>query len=109
MDKVDLNNTPDLIIPEIAAQRLGVGIRTIHKWARKREIEYVQLSPRKRMFTSEQLKRFIETRTRAMPKILDRPKIKRLPCPSTIQKGGAKQESFGVFAKKLRKEMSEWQ
>ena len=108
MENVDSKMPTDLIPPEIAAQRLRVGVRTINTWARKGEMECVQLSPRKRRFTSDQLKKFIETRTRAMPKNLDRPKSKRLPCPSTIQKGGVNRESFGVFAKTLRKEMSEW-
>jgi len=98
-----------LIDPGEAARILGVKLRRVHALCREGKLEYVQVSPRDRKHTAEQLQRFIDRQTISLPKPVDRKSPDRLISPP--KRGGDKRNCKGDSLDKaqLRKEMRSWQ
>jgi|SRR5271157_571149 len=94
-----------LIDPVEAARILGVKLRRVHALCREGKLEYVQVSPRDRKHTGEQLQRFVDRQTVPLPKPVDRKTSNKLP--SQPKKGGDKR-NCGDSAKALREEMRSW-
>jgi excisionase family DNA binding protein len=99
----------ELLTMEEAANLLKVPVWQLRRWCQERRIAFVQASPRRRLFTREQLEKFIEAATveARNPRIDKRPS-EILPFP---RKGGEKRlESSGEKGKGLstiRKELTE--
>jgi excisionase family DNA binding protein len=99
--------TPPLLTPQDVATFLGVKTKTIHQYVRDKRLTCIQISPRKRRFTPEQVEQFILSRTISEPKSVDT----KISYPITYpQKGGDEKKSFGEKAKaQIREEMRLWQ
>ncbi len=52
-----------LLRPEQVADILGVPVKTVHELCRDKMIEHIQVTSKRRAFTSEQVREFIERRT----------------------------------------------
>lgn len=92
-----------LLYPEEVADLLRCSTKDVHGLVRAGEIACVQTSPRKRLFTTQQVQEYIESKS--VPRRIDRKKPR--PVSSRPKKGGEK--SFGDSRTSLRKEMSQWQ
>jgi excisionase family DNA binding protein len=53
----------ELFTIEEAANMLKVPVWQVRRWCQQRRISFVQASPRRRLFTREQLEKFIEAAT----------------------------------------------
>jgi len=93
----------DLMDVAKVAKILGVTPKTIHAYVRDGLLGCVQVSARKRKFSETQLQEFIESRTLAAPKQIDRLGSESLPFP---QKGGLK--SYGVLSAEDREALRSW-
>jgi excisionase family DNA binding protein len=81
-----------LLSPGQAARILGVKVRRVHALCREGKLEYVQVGPRDRRHTAEQLQRFIDRQTVSLPKPVDRKSPDKLLFP---RKRGDKKKSTG--------------
>ncbi|MBM3301564.1 MAG: helix-turn-helix domain-containing protein [Deltaproteobacteria bacterium] len=86
----------------VVASILGISPKTVHKLVRERKLACVQVTPRDRRFTFDQIQEFI--RSRSTPVRVD--KNDPRPVRSAPKKGGAK--SVGLSRTDLRKEMRSW-
>jgi len=101
----------ELLTVKDAAARLHLTVKTIHRLVREGALECVQVTPRRRLFTEDQIKRFIESRTIKPPRQVDSKARPRLPWePKPAKKGGENHSDLrGVAARrKLREEMAQW-
>ena len=98
--------TPLLTVEE-AARLLKVKPKTVHGFVREGKLASIQLSPRDRRFTEEQLQAFIASRTLPPPKPLDTSATRPSPSIPRSRKGGAV-SSEGLLVRALREEMRSW-
>ncbi|MGO9567852.1 MAG: helix-turn-helix domain-containing protein [Desulfomonilaceae bacterium] len=84
------------------ADILGVAHKTVNKLVRSGKLGCVQISPRARRFSKEQVKAYIDSKKAEVP--IDRKRFK--PVKSRPPKGGEK--SFGFSRTSLREEMRSW-
>lgn len=91
-----------LLTAVTVASILGISPKTVHKLVREKKLSCVQVTPRARRFTHEQIHEYIQSQSTSVR--VD----KRDPGPvkSTLKKGDAK--SSGVSRAELRKELSSW-
>jgi len=76
-----------LLSPNEVAQYLGVRLKTVHEYVRQGELGCVQISPKERKFTEEQVLEFLERKSKPAKKPIDKRASKSVTYP---QKGGAK-------------------
>ena len=93
---------PELLTPKGVGAILGISVKTVHKLVREKKVACVQVTPRERRFTHEQIQEYIQSQSTSVR--VD----KRDPGPvsSVPKKGGAK--SSGVTRAELRKELRSW-
>ena len=91
-----------LLSAKDVAEILGISVKTVNKLVREAKLGCVQVTAKKRRFTEEQIRQYIETRSSKLQ--IDRTIPDRVK--SAAPKGGEK--SFGVSKADLRKEMSLW-
>jgi excisionase family DNA binding protein len=84
------------------ARILGVSTKTVHKLVREKKLACVQVTPRERRFTHEQVQNYIRSQSTSVRVDKKEPR----PVKSHPKKGGAK--SIGVSGTDLRKEMRSW-
>ncbi len=84
------------------AQILRIAKKTVHKLVREGKLGCVQVTPKERRFTFDQVQAYIDSQTVEVR--IDRSKEKGLKFKSP--KGGEK--SIGVSKADLRKEMRQW-
>jgi len=83
-----------LLKPEQAAEYLGVRVKTVHQLVREGSLECVQVTPKDRRFTEDQIRDYVERRTVHRPQSdVDREASKRIPSP---RKGGGVRKSQRV-------------
>ncbi len=77
-----------LLSPNEVAEYLGVRLKTVHEYVRRGELGCIEVSPRDRRFTEDQLQEFIKRKTKPPKKRIDNG-----PSKSVIysRKGGVKQ------------------
>jgi hypothetical protein len=92
-----------LLDPDEVAGFLRCTTKEVHGLVRAGELACVQVSARKRLFTHEQIRQYIESKT--IERRVDRKRARRVSC--TPEKGGEK--SFGESRADLREEMRAWQ
>ncbi len=90
---------PALLTAKGVATILGISTKTVHKLAREKKLACVQITPRERRFTPEQLQQFIESRSLGVRVDKKAPQ----PVSSPPKKGGVK--SSGVSGTDLAKEI----
>jgi|SRR5271157_1493339 len=99
-----------LLSPEQVAEILGIAVRRVHELVRRREVRCVQISPKDRRFTQEQIDEYITRRsTPESPKQVDRKSADKLPF---APKGGDYRKSTGDSLserKKMKEELRSWQ
>ena len=92
-----------LLDPDEVAGLLRCSTKEIHGLVRAGELACVQISPRKRLFTTRQVEEYVESKS--VSRRIDTKTAR--PVSSSSKKGGEK--SFGDSRTSLRKEMSQWQ
>ncbi len=105
-----MSSIAPLLAPGQAAEIFGVTTRRIHELVRRGELRCVQISPKDRRFTQEQIDEYITRKsTPEPPRPVDKNASKKIPC--SPQRGGGKPGLFGDSLDKaqLRKEMRSWQ
>lgn len=86
-----------------ASEFLQTSRRTVNKLCREGKLQYIQLSPRERRFTAQQLQSFVANRTLVQPKTVDAPAPSLLPCPRNALKS-----QRGEKRAQIREEMRKW-
>ncbi len=86
------------------ANMLLVHKKMIHKFVREGKLACVQITPRIRRFTPEQVQHYIDSHS--SPPSVDKKDPR--PVSSPPRKGGEKSRFVGVSGKDLRKEMKKW-
>jgi len=91
-----------LLKPEQVAEYLGVSVKSVHGFVREGRLGCIQLSPKDRRFTEEQIHAFLESRMVEAPKVVDKALDERLPYRP--KKGGMKSvEDIGTdLGKEIR-------
>jgi excisionase family DNA binding protein len=74
-----LDMLPSLLTTQAVAEYLGVKTKTTHQLVREGKLSCIQLSPKDRKFTEDQLKAYLDSRTVAAPKLIDKKASKTLP------------------------------
>jgi len=97
-----------LLTPDQVAERLGIRVKTVHRFVRAGKLGCVQVSPRERRFTPEQLLEFEAGRTITPAKRVDIMPRPSLPSHQEPMKGGEK-SSGGSSRAQLKEEMRSWQ
>ena len=92
-----------LLDPDEVAALLRCSPKTVHGLVRAGELACVQVSARKRLFSTDQIHQYIESKT--IQRRVDRKRARRVSC--TPEKGGEK--TFGESRADLREEMRAWQ
>ncbi len=99
-----------LLTVDEAAQILRVSPRYVNELVRKKRLQCIQYSPKRRFFTTELLESYIQSVTLNEPKKVDISTADPLPYPP---KGGEPQRSKSqgeeMTGAQLRKEMRKWQ
>ena len=54
------------LTPKDVAELLGVSMKTLYRWMNEGEIEFQEISPRKRRIRSEAVDRFLARRTKGV-------------------------------------------
>jgi excisionase family DNA binding protein len=85
------------------AEILGISVKTVNKLVREAELGCVQVTPKERRFTEEQIRDYIESRSSKVQIDIRTPDRVKSAAP----KGGEK--SYGDSRTSLLKEMSLWQ
>lgn len=103
---------------EDVSRLLGIKPKGIHELVRRGLLGCVQVTPKVRKFTEEQVQEFISSRTVAAPKpmceqIVNKPidaaATRRLPSPKKSHKGGDCKKSSGDSDRaQIRKELRQW-
>jgi excisionase family DNA binding protein len=70
----------DLLTADDVAQMLGLTTKNVHQLVRTGELGHVQITPRKRRFTREQVDQFIQNRSVPTPTPVDKTPRDSLPC-----------------------------
>jgi hypothetical protein len=91
-----------LLDPDEVAGFLRCSTKEVHGLVRAGELACIQVSPRKRLFTYEQIHQYIESKT--IERRVDRKRSRRVSC--TPEKGGEK--SLGFVRTALKEEMQSW-
>jgi len=94
-----------LLSVDAVARRLGVAPQRIHEFVREGRLACVQISPKLRMFTVEQVQRFIEENTL---RVDNRPQRRLRSEPKTSQTKGGVKPSGGLARAQLKEEMRSW-
>ena len=81
---------------------LRVSAKTVNKLVREKKLACVQVTPRDRRFTHEQIQEYIQSQSTSVRVDKNKPR----PVKSPPKKGGTK--SIGVSGTDLRKEMRSW-
>ncbi|MGO9120496.1 MAG: helix-turn-helix domain-containing protein [Desulfomonilaceae bacterium] len=68
-----------LLKPEQVAEYLGVSVKSVHQFVREGRLGCIQLSPKDRRFTEEQIQAFLQSRIIEPPKIVDKGPAESLP------------------------------
>lgn len=95
-------NLEKLLTVSDASEFLQTSRRTVHKLCREGKLQYIQLTPRERRFTIEQLQSFIASRTLTPPKTVDVSTPPLLPSPRNALKSQRGDRA------RIRKEMRQW-
>ena len=97
-----------LLDPDEVASFLRCTTKEVHGLVRAGELACVQVSPRKRLFTHEQIHQYIASKT--IERRIDRKSLR--PVSSTPKKGGETERRKGIETEVSRasliEEMSEW-
>jgi glycine cleavage system regulatory protein len=102
------SNVESLLSEREAASVLRISLKTLQEHARNAEIEYVQVTKRKRAYTLKQIQQFIERKTIRVPVpvTIDRTSRNQVPSP---RKGGDQSKSSRESVRaQLREEMRSW-
>lgn len=91
----------DLLTVEQVSQSLGIRPKTVHELVRQGKLSCVQVTPRLRKFTQDQIDEFIRCRTITVPNPIDKKSFQALPC---ARKGGEKKKSTRVSEAGLLRE-----
>jgi len=97
-----------LLTPKEVATYLRISESEVHRLVRSGRLNCVQVTPRKRVFTTEQLDQFIQDQSRqsSRPKtLIDTPGFP----PVGYQREGGDSERTDVSRASLRKEMMSWE
>jgi len=100
-------NLEPLLTADAVAEYLGLRVKTVHQFVREGKLGCIQISPRDRRFTEEQIQAYLRSRTIAPPKPIDNPKRQKVAYPQ--RGGGAKRLSGDSIRAQLREEMRSWQ
>jgi len=99
---------PELLSVDFVAEYLGIRVKTVHEFVREGKLGCVQIGPRDRKFTMEQVEAFIHARTvTPPPSRIDNPARKKLRSPKRGGDEGSKLSGDDVRAR-LREEMRSW-
>ena len=93
---------PELLTAKGVGAILGISVKTVHKLVREKKVACVQVTPRERRFTHEQIQEYIQSQSTSVRVDKKDPR----PVKSPPKKGSAK--SIGVSGTDLRKEMRSW-
>ncbi len=77
-----------LLSAKEVAQYLGIRLKTVHEYVRRGELGCIEVSPRDRRFTEDQLQEFIQRTTKPPKKRIDKKPSRSLTY--SPKKGGAK-------------------
>ena len=91
-----------LLEPDEVAALLRCSTKMLHGLVRAGELACVQVSARKRLFSTDQIHQYIESKT--IERRVDRKRGRRVSC--TPEKGGEK--SLGFVRTALKEEMQSW-
>jgi excisionase family DNA binding protein len=98
----------ELFTTEEAANILKVPVWQLRRWCQQRRISFVQASPRRRLFTREQLENFIETATvKAKTPKIDKCATPLLPFSrkggeTRLESSGECENGLAIIRKELR-------
>ena len=95
----------ELFTSQEAAQRLKISVRHLHSLCRNQEIEFISLGKKDRRFTTEQLERFLNSRTVFRPepsRVIDKNASRRLP---SRPRKGVTEKTEGLGSSNLVKEI----
>jgi excisionase family DNA binding protein len=96
---------PDLLTPKQTAEYLGIKTKTVHQLVREGKLACIQITPKDRKFTKDQLEEFIANRTIGIPMPVDRKSPARITLP---RKGGDRLNCGDSDRAQLKKEMCSW-
>jgi excisionase family DNA binding protein len=95
-----------LLSPADVAGILGISVKTVNKLVREGKLGCVQVTSKERRFTEEQVRGYIEGRSRGIYQVrVDTPRVQKVS--SQPPKGGEKSLEFS--RRSLIEEMRQWQ